>query len=144
MKKFTSIKENVTEEPIYDEGKIYLIAQEEVPEETIGYLCYINDCKLLGLLEDSSDVYIIQTPKGKEKQTGEFFTKRYPDIIASYDFIDIRENITKQKIDEIVDDLDQFKVETIESTLNKKKLNKETYNRKLETIIEKIKELQIK
>jgi hypothetical protein len=75
---------------------------------------------------------------------GEFFTKRYPDIIASYDVIDIRENITKQKIDEIVDDLDQFKVETIESTLNKKKLNKETYNRKLETIIEKIKELQIK
>ncbi len=146
IKKFESNEEEYNgpiplRQPLYKKGEIIIwSSSKDINYDFAKVLLNRIGLKLVGEPYDGG--YLVKCPDGKEVESAEKVIKRFPEFFDSYEREDIREPYINDKIEEIVD-----KVENIEDffgKLDKKNVNIKSYNDYIDEIIKDLTDIKIK
>jgi hypothetical protein len=130
--------------PVYQKGEI-IIWSDNVKNKDVDYDFADKLLKRVGLKligEPYDGGFLVKCEPGKEEESAKKVIERFPEFFDSYEREDIRQPFISNKVDEIIDlveDIERF----FESSI-KRNVNVTEYNKHIDDIIKELEELKIK
>ena len=128
-------------QPLYKKGEIIIYSYStDITSEFITVLLNRHGLELISQVYDNA--FLIKCPSGKEIESADSFIKKYPEFFDSYEREDIRVNYIYDKIESIVDRVEN--IGDFFGNLDKRNINTKSYNDYIDSIIKSLVEIKIK
>lgn len=139
LKKFN--EELVPKQEVYKRGEVLVWIKKNTSLETVKDISKKLGYEVISEMFDG-DAYLIKCLPGKEEICGSDFVDNYPEFFESFERLDIRSTHLYEKIDDIIDDIEELRAQLGKVNNFGKSVLSKDWNNKIEDVIYKLNKIK--